>query len=357
MGISERQQKILAFIVEYYVANAQPCGSNQIAEGAGLDVSPATIRNEMASLLEMGLLVQPHTSAGRIPSKDGYKHYVGYMMEKYKLQNETTKKMQDFMSDRVTELEKIIVEAGKFISDVTCYPTLATAPKLSMQNISRFEIMPMDSRSFVLIIKTSNGLTKTKLCKISESVSPKILKQVCKVLNDRLTAVPIPMITVAMLARLEQELSHHDYVLPPIIKFITDCAKDWSEPEIVLDGERKLLSYPEFKDSEKAFAFTEFLHDKEALAELITMSYNSDSIVISIGDDNTNEALKDAGVIIGNYKLGEKTVGAIAIIGPMRMDYAKVATQLEYFTVELNKLLSEMFGSEKLLGGRTIESE
>ncbi|MDP4153416.1 MAG: heat-inducible transcriptional repressor HrcA [Bacillota bacterium] len=355
MELSERKKRILYAIVNDYIQNAEPVGSKAIAEQTGIGLSSATIRNEMSELESLGYLEQPHTSAGRIPTQKGYRLFVNDLMEHYKLSAMEMQRINDLLQNRATQLEKLIADVGRQISGLMNLTTVAVTPKLNNASIKRFDFIPIDSFSFVLVVVTSGGIVKNKVFRSTIPIDSEVLFDIGIVMNNRFTGIPIESITLPLISQVQDELQSFHFVLMPILQFISDTMREIDSAEVYLGGAANILEYPEFQSTDKVKNLFSVLDNKDELKEMMAQLAETDSeedIKIVIGKENPLVKMQDSSIVIGNYKIGEKTVGVIGVIGPTRMNYGKVAAHLEYFTQSLNKLLNEtFFGKDKLDNG------
>jgi len=348
MELSDRKKRILYAIITDYVNTAEPVGSKTITEKYGLGFSSATIRNEMAELEEMGYIIQPHTSAGRVPTEKGYRLFVNSLMNQYKLSAMEMQRINMMLQQRVTQLEKLISDVGKQISSLMQLPTVAVTPKLNKNEIKRFDFIPIDLYSFVMIIVTNGGIVKNKVFRSNVPIDEEILFEIGIIMNRNLTGIPIENIDKGLITRVYRELMAYGFVLQPIVDFITESLNEVDNAEVFLDGTANILEYPEFQDTNKIKNIFSLLDDKEELKSMLTQisKQSDDELKIVIGRENPHVKMQDSSIVIGNYKIGDKIVGAIGVIGPTRMNYSKVSAHLEYFTKELNRLLKETFFSE-----------
>ena len=344
--LSERKRSILAAIIESYIDTADPVGSKTVAKRAGLGVSSATIRNEMAELEELGWLEQPHTSAGRVPSARGYRAYVDYLMHRHQLTEQEMARTNAFLHSRIAELEQIIERAGQLISDLSGYPSLTTTPKLQGSTIRRIELLAVDRHQFVLILVTSDGLVKNRLCRTWAPIPAEVLQEISSRLDRMLAGEPLSGLPRDTVEELIRALDGYSFVLEPVLQCIAEAARELEVPGVLLDGAQLLLSLPEYRDLDKTRGFLTFLQDEDMRREVLSPAEGQEGITVTIGGEHPLKQLQESSVIMGNYKLGDRSVGVIAIIGPTRMKYNRVLSQLEYFTTGLNRLLAQLFDEE-----------
>ncbi len=342
MELSERKKQILHALIETYIQTAEPVGSKAILENYQMPFSSATIRNEMAELTELGYLEQPHTSAGRVPTDLGYRTYVTSLMGRYSLSKREKSRIDEGLSMRITELEQALANANRIISELTAYTSLALTPHFNTNYIKRLEMLYVDRHTFLLVVMTSNGLIKNRVCRLNVEIDPDTLGRIAAILQRRLTGVPLDLITLRRISRLEDELMEFRFFLQPILRFVEQTLSEIDQTEVFTEGVGNILDFPEYRDVSRAKEFFNFLGDKQEIKNMLAPTADT-GIRIIIGDENPVLSVLQSSLIIGNYRVGEKVVGAIGIIGPTRMDYSKVVGKLDYFTKTLSKLLSETF--------------
>lgn len=339
MDLSDRKRKILQAIIDEYIGTAEPVGSRAISKKENLGLSSATIRNEMADLEEMGYLIQPHTSAGRIPSDEGYRLYVNSLMQKYQLGMEAIAQLQSVLETRVSQLEKVIKYAGTIASTLTDYTTVAAAPKAGSFEIKKIDLVPIAAQTVVLIVVTQTVRNQVMNINIdSESCTA-----LAKILNKNLAGLTADEITLDKLHNIQNEsenaLKLSTKVLVDIMHFVYDTITGEEETEIYVNNAKSILKYPEYSDVEKAERIFTFLEDKENLKMLVA-SNDSEGVQAKIGKENDFEILQDCSLVSINYSLGDKNAGKLAVIGPKRMNYAKVFASLDLISNEIDKILN-----------------
>ena len=260
MELSERKKQILKAIIGDYIRTAEPVGSKALTEGHSLPFSSATIRNEMSELEEMGYLEKPHTSAGRIPSPQGYRLYVDELMEQPPDNGEEDTSLQTMMQTKVRELDRLIEEAGRLISSLTNYASVAVTPTMTQISIRQFEIIAVDKMNFVIVVVTDSGTVKNKMVRTMANVSKDEAELLTYVLNQTLTAIPISQITAERfdVVRRAAGLSA---LLGPVAEFISELIADLANQKIFLEGANKLLRFPEYHDTSKAQTLLAYMSD------------------------------------------------------------------------------------------------
>ncbi|MEE1224158.1 MAG: heat-inducible transcriptional repressor HrcA [Clostridia bacterium] len=338
MDLNERKRKILQAIIDEYIGTAEPVGSRAISKKQNLGLSSATIRNEMADLEEMGYITQPHTSSGRVPSDAGYRFYVNQLMQRYQLGMEEIARLQNELEEKVNQLEKIIRRAGLITSALTDYTTVVTAPSQSDEKINKIDLVSIGARKVMLIVVTHRVRNQIMTADIDAQTCIKL----AEILNRNLCGLSGDEITFEKIKALEEEirvrLDIHTKVLINIMNFVYETITAPEDTEIYINNTKSILKYPEYRDVDKAREMMNFLEDKENLKKLIGSS-NEDGISAKIGTENNLEVLNDCSLVTVNYSLGEKVVGKLGVIGPKRMNYAKVFASLDLISNEIDRLL------------------
>ncbi len=338
MDLNERKRKILQAIIDEYIGTAEPVGSRAISKKQNLGLSSATIRNEMADLEEMGYITQPHTSSGRVPSDAGYRFYVNQLMQRYQLGMEEIARLQNELEEKVNQLEKIIRRAGLITSALTDYTTVVTAPSQSDEKINKIDLVSIGARKVMLIVVTHRVRNQIMTADIDAQTCIKL----AEILNRNLCGLSGDEITFEKIKALEEEirvrLDIHTKVLINIMNFVYETITAPEDTEIYVNNTKSILKYPEYRDVDKAREMMNFLEDKENLKKLIGSS-NEDGISAKIGTENNLEVLNDCSLVTVNYSLGEKVVGKLGVIGPKRMNYAKVFASLDLISNEIDRLL------------------
>ena len=344
MELSERKKQILKAIIGDYIRTAEPVGSKALTEGHALPFSSATIRNEMSELEELGYLEKPHTSAGRIPSPRGYRLYVDELMEQPQDTGEEDTSLQTMMQTKVRELDRLIEEAGKLISSLTNYASVAVTPAMTQISIRQFEIIAVDKMNFVIVVVTDSGTVKNKMVRTMADVSKDEAELLTYVLNQTLTGLPLSHITAERfdIVRRSAGLSA---LLAPVAEYLAELIEELSDQKVFLEGTNKLLRFPEYRDMRKAQVLLDYMEDDRR--HLLPATRKIDGIQFFIGPENGENPLSDTSAIYAKYDIGKIGQGVIGIVGPTRMDYARLSAQLSRFAKGLNRLIAETFLDEK----------
>ena len=343
MSPSDRKKRILAAVIESYVLTAEPVGSKTLADKAGLGVSSATIRNEMSELEGLGWLMQPHTSSGRVPSPLGYRAYVNELMVRHRL-SEAEKEQAHLLSRaHVTELARLLSEAGRIVSDLTGYPSITVTPKMNVGNLLKIDLITIDADRIVLVLVTSAGIVKHRLMYTEQPVPYYILSKLEGVIDERLKGMPISEMSLSQLAQFEERLGSYRPLLAPIIRSLREMLDELWAREVIVAGESRLLTLPEYQNTDKAMELLSLLHDRDRILKVLSPDSGHPEVRLTIGGEHPYHELKESTMITGSYKLAGKPVGVISVLGPIRMNYGRVLSQFEYFLSELNSVLGRMF--------------
>ncbi len=350
MDLGERKKKILRAVIDEYVQTAEPVGSKTIASDIGMTVSPATIRNEMAELESMGLLEQPHTSAGRIPTPHGYRIYVNELMNQHRLSLEETETINRALKSRIQQLDKIIEDAGRITSLLTSYPAYALAASNNHVTISRFDIIYVDANTFIIVVMMSNKAVKNKLVHLPFPVEQSVLITLSTLFNASFTNIAEEKITHQLISSTERASNDNNGIVAVIAGFAIELLYETKARETHITGASNLLEYPEYKDVDKAQRLLRYLSDESKLIKLPAPE-DSGEMKITIGPENLAEELRDSSVIVARYNVGDDMQGLIGVVGPTRMDYSKVAARLSYIARGLSWLLSGSDNPPNILYG------
>ncbi len=338
VSISERKKKILAAVVDEYIRTAEPVGSKAIAANAGLGCSSATIRNELAELVNMGYLEQPHTSAGRVPTPMGYRMYVNELMERQKLSMEETEEINRRLNQRLQELDDTISDVSRLASQLTNYPALALTTQAAV-TIKRFDIIYVDANTFIIVVMLSNNSVKNKLVHLPVSVDQPMMQRLSSLFNSGFTGITEDQITPLLINSTERAADDTMGLTSVIAAFAISVLNEAKIPASFVSGENRLLSQPEFRDPDKAHKLMGYLSGGGyILPPGVTMS-GPNEVKVLIGPENVAEELKDSSVIIASYDAGDNTKGLIGVVGPTRMDYSAVAEKLSLLAAGLSQRL------------------
>ena len=337
--LSERKKLILKSIIEAHIKLGEPVGSKYLMQEANIPYSSATIRNEMAELEELGYLEQPHTSAGRVPSELGYRFYVDSLVQQYDMTTKEAAALNKMLSVKMSEIDKILENATKVASAITNYTALSLRPRPSSITIRRYETVYLDSRNFVLVmIASTQDTVKTKNVKLPFDVTKEDIAKLSEVLNGVLAGVGIDNINISLMMRMENEMPDCPELVGIVVKSIYETMNELGA-EIKFEGVNRLLQYPEYKDIDKLQKMLSAFEDKNDIVRAVsTIDQSDDETKVFIGSENMVKIMDDSTLIYKNLKLNGKTIGAIGIIGPCRMDYSKVLATIDKLSDEINRL-------------------
>ena len=340
MELTERKKKILRAIVDNYIQTAEPVGSKVLSAMPGIGCSSATIRNEMAALPQMGLLEQPHTSAGRIPSPAGYRLYVDELMQDYRLSVDETQSLNQALELKMQEVDKVISQVSKMVSNMTNLPAVAMTAAAHAPTVQRFDVIMAGAGSFILVVMTNNEVVKNKLIKLPLNCTEQDLKLLAAVLNASLTELPADHFTPELLQRVSRSAGPAASLVPVIVDFTTHVLSEQMKSEVFVTGQMKLLGQPEYRDVDKAQEVLSSL-DGEALSNLPATLGSVGGTQILVGPENIAKELKDTSVVMTRFDIGDGMQGLIGVVGPTRMDYAQVTARLSYFAENLGRMFSK----------------
>jgi len=343
MEMTERKKRILRAIVESYIATAEPVGSKAVAQLAGLDVSSATIRNEMADLTEMGLLEQPHTSAGRIPSATGYRLYVNELMGEHQLSMQETQRINDALEMKIEELDRVIDRAGKVLSKISDYPVFSMTEVKDVVTVRRYDLLMVEENAFIAVVMTDTSVVKNKIIRIPDGLSDPQLQMLSTILNSSFTGLSREQMAQALDKMADHSTPGAFRLISMVVEFAIEVLGELRRQTVHTAGITQLLEHPEYKSLDKAKPLMRFLSDDET-AQLPIPFDGSQNMNILIGPENVNEAFRDTSVVMASYDIGDNMRGVIGVVGPTRMDYAKVTARLSYFADSLTR----MFGKGEL---------
>lgn len=339
MELSLRQQRILAAIVEIYIKTGEPVGSKLLSQMLDFTASPATVRSDMAWLFEMGYLEQPHTSAGRVPSHLGYREYIDSLMTFRPLSEEEKNEINSLFNVRDPDPDKLLEDAAEALSEYTNCATVASAITPKSVAVRRVELIAAGAGTVVILIIATNGVIRNKVCRVDFKVTPELLEFFSKFANARLVGRSIDTITSDYISSVSVTLGEYSRVFTPLLIGIFELCREINEGQYYLSGGTKLLEYGEL--SQLVHDLLVMLQNRERLQSLFSSGQNDFTILI--GKENTSMELSGASVVASNYEIKGQKAGVVGLIGPVRLDYAKIIPHLEYFTKMLGEALSETY--------------
>ena len=331
--LSARKKLILRTVIESHIATGEPIGSKALVSQADIPYSSATIRNEMAELENMGYLIQPHTSAGRVPTSLGYRFYVDALMENYKLTATEIISLNNIIKNKMGELDSILKSASKLIASMTNYTTVAVQSPYASTTIEQYSYMLLDEKAFLLVMRMSDESVSTKHIRTDISLDDNILQRLTRILNASFVGITTDGITLPMMMQAETEMGAAGALINPVVKAIYDTIGKNEEADINFEGLNKLLEYPEFSNVEQMRRVIRMFERKDDLMRLIEGA-DDDKVNIFIG--NNGDLVDNSAFVFRTIKVGGRAVGAIGVFGPSRMDYSKVISTVEYLSRSLS---------------------
>lgn len=353
--LSERKKQILKAIIEAHIELGEPVGSKFLMESKQISCSSATIRNEMAELESMGYLEQPHTSAGRVPSELGYRFYVDTLAERYSMTSREITQINQLLRSKVAELDQILYAASKLASSLTNCTGIAIKPKTTSVRIKRFETVLIDSNNFLLVMIVSTSLVKTKYITVENPIDQQILINLSNALNLHLTELSSNQITLRQMMELESEMNGANPELQnAVMKAIYTTLSELDGGEVKISGVNRLLQYPEYADPEKFGQLLGVIESKEEILDLIS-DKSEDDVKVLIGSECSVKVMDQSAMVFKPIKVDGSVIGAIGIIGPLRMDYSKAVATIESLGDNINDIICD--GNGKLLNGGNNDNE
>lgn len=334
--VNDRKLKILAAVVDEYVRTGEPVGSKAISNLANINVSAATIRNDMASLEQLGYLEQPHTSAGRIPTFLGYRLYIDELMTLPALSDEEKTRLDEMLGDGNAMTEELLMQnAATALTEITQCAAVVTnsAPRFSV--ISKVEVIPTGKRLYVILLITSNGSIKNKACRLEFDLNNEQLEFFTHYIEENLHGVSIEELSEEMFDKMVAAMSAYMVSLSPLVRGICELSEDLKTQELTFSGEEKLLSYNELDKME----VVRFIEHKNELTTLLDETFNG--IQVKFGVENDSFVIGNSSLIVSKYSKGGKEAGSLGVIGPMRVDYKKIIPYIEYLTQKITMFMSE----------------
>jgi len=341
MELDERKIKILNAIIQTYLETGEPVGSRTISRFTDLKLSSATIRNEMSDLEEMGYILQPHTSAGRIPSDKGYRFYVDNLM---KVKSEEVVRQNEMMVQKVDKLEQVLKQVVKLLATNTNYASLITAPQSQKNKLKFIQLTRVNEEQILAVMMLEGNIIKNKILTVDEPVEEEEVVKLNLLLNTYLQGLSLQEINMELLQTMKRQAQGHRKIISDLIDTIVEAIQEEDDTEIYTSGTTNLLKYPELADREKAGQLLYTLEEKQGLNELITAGENDENkhgIQVYIGSESPVQSMKDCSIVTATYELEEGVQGTIGIIGPKRMDYKKVVNNLETVMTQLDTIFKK----------------
>lgn len=349
MSLDKRKIKILKAIIASYIDNAEAVGSRTISKKYELGISPATIRNEMSDLEEMGFLIQPHTSSGRIPTDKAYRYYVDDLWKKVQdSANPNINELRSVIEERANEMDSVFKNSVRILSQFTKYTSFILSPQLKQSAVKRIQLVPITDRKILLVLILQSNIVKQVVLNLNSPIPLDQMERISTSLSEKLHGYKLEDIDnikdslIQQLYHLRESTSES---LLELLPFLVDQIGKLEDFNVYSDGLTNILDLPEYNDVVKAREFISFIEDKESMAKLFQYTGESD-LVISIGHENEYEQLRDCSLITATYKLNGKLIGKIGVIGPTRMDYSKVISTVKSMSDAMNEIIGQNFDEE-----------
>lgn len=337
-GLGERKLKILHAIIQTYLETGEPVGSRTISKYTDLNLSSATIRNEMADLEELGYILQPHTSAGRIPSDKGYRLYVDMLMEE---KEQELNEMQEQMLQKADKMDQLLKQAAQVLAANTNYATMVSTPRNSANRLRFIQLSQVDEEQLIAVIVLGGNVIKNKIINVGEPLGNENLLKLNMLLNTSLNGMSIEEINLGLIARLKEQAGIHSEVISDVLDAVADAIQIDEDMQIYTSGATNIFKYPELSDKQSAQEIISAFEEKQQLTELVTQTLSQEDntgIQVYIGDETPVQTMKDCSVVTATYELGDGMRGTIGIIGPKRMDYEHVLKSLKRLQGELDAM-------------------
>lgn len=338
MGIDDRKWMILQAVIEDYISTAEPVGSRTISKKYVTDVSPATIRNEMSDLEDLGYIEQPHTSSGRVPSDKGYRMYVDRLMEKKKSQPDSNDILLNEFKETLGEIDRLVRHASRLLSNMTSYASFITSPEFKKNRLQKIQLIKVARGMILAVIITDAGIVKNSTLRTFFDLDDDKVEQLTSILNRNLAGKDIEDMANIDFSGFVMNNPVYEELLQQIMPELLHTLIYTDSLEIYSNGAANLLSLPEYADVGKAKSFFNLLEDNDELNKIVNLS--GDEVSVKIGTENTMEQLKECSLISATYKLDGRTIGSIGVIGPRRMEYSKVIHIVDRMTKNLTEILS-----------------
>ncbi len=346
MDLTERKLRILQAIVGDFIRSAEPIGSRTLSKKLDMGISPATIRNEMSDLEEMGFLTHPHTSAGRVPSDKAYRLYVNNLMQRYELPEEEKHIIEEKITKNVTELERTIQHAATLLSELTNLTSFAITPNQESNRLKYINFLPVDPQTVVLMIVTVSGKVSNTTIKMRVPYTEENLSILSKVMTYNYKGKTLSdILKLDIIKSFESDIEAMGRLVETIQPNFISTLENMLNVELFLDGITNIFSCPEYNDIEKAKVFLEMVNHKKHFTDVLMNRENG--VIITIGNENSEDILRDCSLITATYHINGKMIGKLGVIGPTRMKYDEVTSIIEYITDNINETFKITGGDEE----------
>ncbi len=340
--MDERKDKVLQAIILDYITTAEPVGSRTIARKFDLGVSSATIRNEMADLEEMGLIEQPHTSAGRVPSDVGYRYYVDCLMQKAFLSEGEKDIVDGIISQRIQKIQGLVQETSKLLSQLTNLTTVVLAPQQGKSALHQIHLLPYQPAKALMVVVRENGAVENQIIDVSESTSAEDLQKVSQILNKKMKGYTLDKIKSSLLNEIYAELARQKELITMAMEVLEPILNSNDHDSLVLGGTFNMLNQPEFKDIAKLKSVLRIFEEDHELKQILS-EVSGQGLTIRIGGENKLEEMQECSLITATFQIDGNNVGTIGVLGPTRMDYAKTCSLLELMSKNMSRVIRRRY--------------
>lgn len=342
MELNERKQKILEAIIRNYMETGEPVGSRTVSKYTDLNLSSATIRNEMSDLEEMGYILQPHTSAGRIPSDKAYRLYVDTILQR---KDEEVSEMKELMVEKADKIDLLLQQVAKLLAQNTNYTSMVTKPKYQHKRIKFIQLNQMSERQLLVIVVLDNNHVSNKFINLMTDADENVIAQMNFLMNTALTGLDFTEINMAIMQQIKEKAGEYGELASSILDCISEVMTEEDDSEIYTSGATNILKYPELSDKEKMTGLLSTFEEKQMLSAWANDEPPEDDkehgIQVYIGEESPVESMKDCSVVTATYQIKEGVYGKIGIVGPKRMDYEKVVGTLENCMQQLDDIFKK----------------
>ena len=346
MQLSQRKQLILAAVVELYIDTGEPVSSKQLMDALEMSVSSATIRNDMSDLASLGLLTQPHTSAGRIPTPKGFRYYIDHLMKKRVLSAKEKHRIEGMLPKHPEDAGAMLKNVSSALAALTGCASLFTTPSDKQARIKRIDLIPVGRFTALILLQTSTGVIKNRMCRSDCEITNDFIEMFKNIAVRHFFGIPLADVSLALVQTITASLGEHALLMSPVLVTVCDVARDAIESELKLDGESNLWSRGDYGDSVQQLV--SFLGHRDLVRKLVDRAGTDENgLKIVLGQESQIKEMENSSMILSQYNIGGKSVGNIGVIGPLRINYAQIVPSIEYLTSIVGNLLSELFAEEE----------
>ncbi|MDP3387127.1 MAG: heat-inducible transcriptional repressor HrcA [Eubacteriales bacterium] len=349
MELSERKLKILRAIISSYIQEGEAVGSRTISKKHNMGISSATVRNEMSDLEELGYLIQPHTSAGRVPTDKAYRLYVNGLLKSTSV-SKYSEQINRILQEEINEMNSFIKNSARILSNFTHYTSFAMTPQLRESRLKHIQLVPVSDNKILLVIVTENNIIKNVVFKMSSPIPHDQLNRISNLLTVKLSGVKLSMLNRELQNEILREIhsirESFDEKLDELMVLLMNTANQYEKVELYYDGLTNILNYPEYSDTNKAKELLSFVEDRESFTKAL-LNVEGKDLSILIGKENEFEQIKECSIVTATYKLNGIIIGKVGLIGPTRMDYKNVISMVKSLSFNINKLINENYTDTK----------